>query len=78
MLGEAATHSRAASAATGMALVLEVNRMRINFACRLLMGAAGLPITGICYAAGYNNLSHQPRAPLAHQGIRAFAIPGPM
>ena len=43
---------------TGMALVQYVNRLRINLACQLLMSASEMPITEICYAAGYNNLSN--------------------
>ena len=54
---------------TGMALVQYVNRLRINLACQLLMSETGLPITEICYAAGYNNLSNFNRQFLAQKSM---------
>jgi AraC-like DNA-binding protein len=54
---------------TGMALVQYVNRLRINLACQLLMSEAELPITEICYAAGYNNVSNFNRQFLAQKGM---------
>lgn len=54
---------------TGMALVEYVNRLRINLACQLLMSEAALPITDICYAAGYNNVSNFNRQFLAQKGM---------
>ena len=54
---------------TGMSLVEYVNRLRINLACQLLMSEAELPITEICYAAGYNNVSNFNRQFLAQKGM---------
>jgi AraC-like DNA-binding protein len=54
---------------TGMALVQYVNRLRINLACQLLMSETELPITEICYAAGYNNISNFNRQFLAQKGM---------
>ena len=54
---------------TGMALVQYVNRLRINLACQLLMSEGELPITDICYAAGYNNISNFNRQFLAQKGM---------
>ena len=54
---------------TGMALVQYVNRLRINLACQLLMSERELPITEICYAAGYNNISNFNRQFLAQKGM---------
>lgn len=54
---------------TGMALVQYVNRLRINLACQLLMSESELPITEICFAAGYNNVSNFNRQFLALKGM---------
>jgi AraC-like DNA-binding protein len=54
---------------TGMALVQYVNRLRINLACQLLMSEAMLPITEICFAVGYNNVSNFNRQFLALKGM---------
>jgi AraC-like DNA-binding protein len=54
---------------TGMALVQYVNRLRINLACQLLMSEPELPITEICYAAGYNNVSNFNRQFLTQKGM---------
>ncbi len=54
---------------TGMALVEYVNRLRINLACQLLMNESELPITEICFAAGYNNISNFNRQFLAQKGM---------
>lgn len=54
---------------TGMALVQYVNRLRINLACQLLMGDDATPITEICYAVGFNNLSNFNRQFLAQKGM---------
>lgn len=54
---------------TGMALVQYVNRLRINLACQLLMSEADMPITEICYAAGYNNISNFNRQFLTQKGM---------
>lgn len=61
--------SRSFSKHTGMTLVQYVNRLRINLACQLLMNGASLPITEICYAAGYNNLSNFNRQFLLQKGM---------
>lgn len=54
---------------TGMALVQYVNRLRINLACQLLMSDADMPITEICFAAGYNNISNFNRQFLTQKGM---------
>jgi AraC-like DNA-binding protein len=54
---------------TGMALVQYVNRLRINLACQLLMSDDAMPITEICYAVGFNNLSNFNRQFLAQKGM---------
>jgi AraC-like DNA-binding protein len=54
---------------TGMALVQYVNRLRINLACQLLMSDEAEPITAICYAVGFNNLSNFNRQFLAQKGM---------
>ena len=54
---------------TGMSLVQYVNRLRVNLACQLLMSEAALPITEICFAAGYNNVSNFNRQFLAQKGM---------
>ena len=54
---------------TGMALVQYVNRLRINLACQFLMNNADQPITEICFAVGFNNLSNFNRQFLAQKGV---------
>jgi AraC-like DNA-binding protein len=54
---------------TGMALVQYVNRLRVNFACHLLMSRAELQITDVCFRAGFNNLSNFNRQFLAQKGM---------
>jgi AraC-like DNA-binding protein len=54
---------------TGMALVQYVNRLRVNLACQLLMSDEAMPITEICYAVGFNNLSNFNRQFLAQKGM---------
>lgn len=54
---------------TGMALVQYVNRLRINLACQLLMSEPDMPVTEICYAAGFNNLSNFNRQFLTQKGM---------
>ena len=54
----ASSFSRSFRRHTGMALVQYVNRLRINFACHLLMTKAEMSITDICFAAGFNNVSN--------------------
>lgn len=54
---------------TGMALVQYVNRLRINFACHLLMSKPDMSITDICFAAGFNNISNFNRRFLDLKGM---------
>jgi AraC-like DNA-binding protein len=54
---------------TGMALVQYVTRLRINFACHLLMSKAEMSITDICFSAGFNNISNFNRQFLAQKGM---------
>lgn len=54
---------------TGMALVQYVSRLRINLACQLLMSDNVMPITEICYAVGFNNLSNFNRQFLVQKGM---------
>ena len=54
---------------TGLALVQYVNRLRINFACQLLMNDRTLRITDVCFAAGFNNLSNFNRQFLKQKGM---------
>ncbi|TPW30338.1 helix-turn-helix domain-containing protein [Pararhizobium mangrovi] len=54
---------------TGFSLVRYVNRLRINLACQLLMNGEDRPITEICYAVGFNNLSNFNRQFLAQKGM---------
>ena len=54
---------------TGMSLVQYVNRLRINLACQLLMSARRPPVTEVCFAAGFNNLSNFNRQFLAQKGV---------
>lgn len=54
---------------TGMTLVQYVNRLRINLACQLLMSDDNLPVTEICYAVGFNNLSNFNRQFLTQKGM---------
>ena len=43
---------------TGLALVQFITRLRVNFACNLLMENEELRITEVCFASGFNNLSN--------------------
>lgn len=54
---------------TGMSLVQYVNRLRINLACQLLMSPRRPPVTEVCFAAGFNNLSNFNRQFLAQKGV---------
>ncbi|MBC7942853.1 MAG: AraC family transcriptional regulator [Chitinophagaceae bacterium] len=42
---------------TGLPFIQHLNRLRINRACELLI-ASDEPVTGICYACGFNNVSN--------------------
>jgi AraC-like DNA-binding protein len=53
---------------TGMSFVQYVNRLRIDYACHLLMSGAK-SITDICFEVGFNNLSNFNRQFLAHKGM---------
>ena len=65
----AGAFSRSFRRHTGLALVQFINRLRINFACQLMMNDAGLRITDACYASGFNNLSNFNRQFLKHKGM---------
>ena len=54
---------------TGMALSQYVNRLRINLATQLLMSEDALPITDICFASGFTNISNFNRQFLRQKGI---------
>jgi AraC-like DNA-binding protein len=54
---------------TGLTLVQFINRLRINFACQLMMNDEALRITDACYASGFNNLSNFNRQFLKHKGM---------
>jgi AraC-like DNA-binding protein len=54
---------------TGMALVQYVNRLRVNLACQLLMSEPERPITDICFAVGFGNVSNFNRQFLARKGM---------
>jgi AraC-like DNA-binding protein len=54
---------------TGQALTQYVNRLRINLACQLLMSPSRHPITEVCFAAGFNNLSNFNRQFQIHKGM---------
>lgn len=54
---------------TGMALVQYVNRLRVNLACQLLMSEPDRPITDICFAVGFGNVSNFNRQFLARKGM---------
>lgn len=61
--------SRSFKRHTGMTLGQYVNRLRINLATQLLMSDEALPITDICFAAGFNNVSNFNRQFLQQKGI---------
>ncbi|MDB5665529.1 AraC family transcriptional regulator [Cypionkella sp.] len=54
---------------TGQALVKYVNRLRINLACQLLMGADQTKITNVCFSSGFNNISNFNRQFQAQKGM---------
>ena len=54
---------------TGMTLVEYVNRLRVNLACQLLMSEPDRPITDICFAVGFGNVSNFNRQFLARKGM---------
>ena len=54
---------------TGMTLVDYVNRLRVNLACQLLMREPDRPITDICFAVGFGNVSNFNRQFLARKGM---------
>lgn len=65
----AGSFSRSFRRHTGLSLVQFINRLRINFACQLMMNDDGLRITEACYASGFNNLSNFNRQFLRHKGM---------
>ena len=52
---------------TGMTLGAYVNRLRIHLASQLLMSEPDMPITDICFSAGFTNLSNFNRQFLRHK-----------
>jgi AraC-like DNA-binding protein len=54
---------------TGMTLVDYVNRLRVNLACQLLTSEPARPITDICFAVGFGNVSNFNRQFLARKGM---------
>ena len=54
---------------TGLALVQYINRLRVNFACHLLMEDEESRITDVCFASGFNNLSNFNRQFLKQKGM---------
>ena len=54
---------------TGMALSRYVNRLRINLAAQLLMGDGQAPVTDICFASGFKNISNFNRQFLRQKGV---------
>ena len=60
--------SRSFRRQTGMVFVQYVNSLRIELACQHLCQAE-LPVTDICYAVGFNNLSNFNRRFLAAKGM---------
>ena len=65
----ASSFSRSFRRHTGMGVVQYVNRLRINLACQLLMNEPRQPVTEICFAAGFQNLSNFNRQFLAQKGV---------
>lgn len=63
------TFSRSFRRHAGMPLVQYVNRLRVNLACQLLTGQDRMPITEVCFASGFNNLSNFNRQFLARKGM---------
>lgn len=55
-------------AATGQTFVSFINVLRVNEACRLLIGTE-INVTRVAMECGYNNLSHFNRQFLRHKGI---------
>jgi AraC-like DNA-binding protein len=54
---------------TGMTLGQYVNRLRINLASQLLMSEAGMPMTEVCFASGFTNVSNFNRQFLRQKGM---------
>ena len=54
---------------TGMAISTSVPRLRINLASQLLMSDDGLPITDVCFASGFKNISNFNRQFRRQKGI---------
>ena len=65
----ASTFSRSFRRHTGLALVKYVNRLRINLACQLLMGADQMKIADVCFSSGFNNISNFNRQFQAQKGM---------
>lgn len=54
---------------TGLTLVQFITRLRINFACQMMMNDEALRITDACFASGFNNLSNFNRQFLRQKGM---------
>ena len=65
----ASAFSRSFRRHTGLGLVQFISRLRINFACQLMMNDEDLLITDACYASGFNNLSNFNRHFLRQKGM---------
>lgn len=65
----ASAFSRSFRRHTGMALGQYVNRLRINLASQLLMSESEMPITDICFASGFKNISNFNRQFLRQKGV---------
>jgi len=65
----ASSFSRSFRRHTGMGVVQYVNRLRVNLACQLLMNEPRQPVTDICFAAGFQNLSNFNRQFLTQKGV---------
>lgn len=54
---------------TGLGLTQYVNRLRINLACQMMMSDRQMPITEICFASGFRNISNFNRQFLRQKGL---------
>ena len=65
---EASAFSRFFRRHTSLPFIQYLNRLRVNRACELLISSE-LPVTDICYACGFNNLSNFNRQFLAQKSV---------
>lgn len=70
----AATLSRNFRRHTGQTLTKYVNRLRVNLASQLLMSPDFVSVADVCFASGFNNLSHFNRQFLALRGMTPSAF----